>query len=454
MKKNDLTEGRILTKLLLFAVPFLIANILQSLYGAVDLFVVGRFCGAESVAAVSIGTQVTQIVTSFITGLTLGSTILIGKYMGRRDFEQVKRTIGTSLTIFFFTALFLTGLLLWFGRPLLVLMNTSDQFFELTFQYVAICGAGNVFICGYNAVSAILRGYGDSVRPMAFVAVACVLNVVLDVLFVKYWGMGVAGTAFATVISQGISMGTAVLHLKRKGFIFDFKWKSFRPAKNIVKELAFVGIPISFQEMMVRISFLYLTAVMNRCGVYAAAVVGISSKFDVFAMLSATSIANALAAFTAQNMGAGKPERARKSLWYGMSFALFAATVFWGWAQLSPQSMIRVFNSNEAILTAGVPFFKSCSYDYIMVAMVFCLNGYLNGKEKTVWTMVSCCSGALLLRIPMVYLFGKYFSDDLGKLGMIAPIVSGIMAAYTMAYVIYERRRQAAVSKRKIEGKN
>ena len=136
-------------------------------------------------------------------------------------------------------------------------MNTSSIFFELTYQYVAICAAGNVFICGYNAISAILRGYGDSVRPMVFVAVACVLNVVLDIWFVKYLNMGVAGTAYATVISQGISMIIAVLYLKKKQFIFDFKLKSFRPKKNIVKELAFVGIPISFQELMVRISFFF-----------------------------------------------------------------------------------------------------------------------------------------------------------------------------------------------------
>lgn len=435
MKNNDLTQGNILRKLLIFAVPFLIANILQSLYGAVDLFVVGKYCSAESVAAVSTGTQVTQIVTSLITGLTLGSTILIGKYMGCRNFERVKRTIGTTLTVFFLFALMLTVLMLAFERPLLTVLDTPKESFELTAGYVAICAAGNVFICGYNAISAILRGYGDSVRPMIFVGVACGINIVLDFVFVKSLGLGVNGTALATVISQGASMVIAIIYLKGKGFIFDFKPASFRPVKAIVKELASVGIPISFQELMVRISFLYLMAVMNRCGVYAAAVVGISSKFDVFAMLSATSIANALAAFTAQNMGAGKPERARKSLWYGMSFALFVSALFWCWAQVSPQSMIRVFNDNENIIAAGIPFFRSCSYDYIMVTMVFCLNGYLNGREKTVWTMVSCSAGALLLRIPMVYFFGTHFADDLGKLGMIAPIVSGIMACYTWGYV-------------------
>lgn len=442
MKENNLTEGNILKTLLLFAVPFLIANILQSLYGAVDLFVIGKYCTAESVAAVSTGTQVTQIITSLITGLTLGSTIIIGDYMGRKDYEKVKKTIGTTLTIFAGFAVLLTILLLAFERPLLTILGTPAESFDLTMQYVAICAMGNIFICGYNAISAILRGYGDSTRPMVFVGIACVINITLDFLFVGAFSMGVAGTALATVFSQGVSMIIAVIYLKKKDFLFDFKPKSFRPVGSIAKKLAQVGIPISFQELMIRISFLYLMTVMNRCGVYAASVVGISSKYDVFAMLTGTSMANALAAITAQNLGAKKPERARKSLWYGLGFALFVSCLFWLWAQLNPQSMIRVFTTDENVIAAGVPFFRSCSYDYFLVTIVFILNGYLNGCQKTVWTMFSSSAGALLLRIPMVYLFGKYFAENLGMLGKIAPIVSGIMACYTFIYVLYEGKNK------------
>lgn len=451
MKDHDLTQGNLLKTLLFFAVPFLIANILQSLYGAVDLFVVGQYCGAESVAAVSTGTQVTQIVTSLITGLTLGSTILIGDACGSQRFDLVKRTIGTTLTVFAVVALLLTALMLGFERPLLKLLNTPPESFDLTMRYVAICSAGNIFVCGYNAISAILRGYGDSTRPMMFVGVSCVINIILDFILVKYAGLGVAGTAIATIASQGISMFAAVFYLKSHDFIFDFAPSSFRPVGTIARDLARVGIPISFQELMIRISFLYLMTVMNSCGVYAASVVGISSKFDVFAMLSGTSMANALAAITAQNMGAGKPERAKKSLWYGLSFALCVSAVFWLWAQVSPQSMIRVFSDDPNVISAGVPFFRSCSYDYFLVTIVFCLNGYLNGRQKTVWTMMSSSAGALLLRIPLVYLFGQHFSNDLGKLGMIAPTVSGIMACYTLIYVIYEGKtngKQRAVSDR------
>lgn len=438
MRENILTEGNVAKTLLRFAVPFLIANILQSLYGAVDLFVVGRYGTAESVAAVSTGTQVTQIVTSLVSGLTLGSTIVIGNYMGQKRFDRVKQTIGTTLTVFGVVALLLTAAMLVLEAPLLTVLSTPEESFALTMQYVAICACGNLFICGYNAISAILRGYGDSKRPMVFVGIACVINIVLDFVFVKDLHMDVSGTAWATVISQGVSMVIAIVYLKRKQFIFDFRLSGFRPVGSIVKELARVGIPISFQEAAVRVSFLYLMTVMNRCGVYAAAVVGIGSKYDVFAMLSATSMANALAAITAQNMGAGKPERARKSLWYGMGFALFVSCLFWLWAQWNPESMISAFSRDEHVIRAGVPFFRSCSYDYILVTLVFCLNGYLNGRQKTLWTMVSCTSGALLLRIPMVYFFGKYFSDNLGMLGKIAPTVSGIMACYTLVYVLWE----------------
>lgn len=445
MKKTNLTDGSIVKTLFLFAIPFLIANILQSLYGAVDLFVVGKYCSSESVAAVSTGTQVTQIITRLVSGLTLGSTILIGKYMGQKNLVRVRQTIGTTLSVFALTAVLLTVGMIAFRDPLLNLLQTPKESFDLTAQYVTICSLGNIFICGYNAISALLRGYGDSTRPMIFVGIACFLNIVLDIVFVKYGHMGVSGTALATVLSQAFSMILSIIYLKKSHFLFDFKPSSFRITGTVAKELAFVGIPISFQEMMVRISFLYLMTVMNKCGVFAASVVGISSKYDVFAMLSATSMANALAAITAQNIGAGKPERARKSLWYGMSFALFVSFLFWIWAQFNPASMIRVFSSDENIIAVGIPFFRSCSYDYILVAIVFCLNGYLNGRQKTVWTMISCSAGALLLRIPMVYFFGKYFSSDLGMLGKIAPIVSGIMALYTLIYVLYEGKKSSAV---------
>ena len=231
-------------------------------------------------------------------------------------------------------------------------------------------------------------------------------------------------------------MVCSIIYLNRRTFIFTFRLKNFKIYPELARELAVVGIPISFQECMVRLSFLYLTSVTNRLGVSAAAAVGIASKYDVFAMLPATSLASALAAITAQNYGAGKLKRAGQSLAAGIGFAFLASSLFFLWAQISPQTMIGVFNSDPAIIEAGIPFFRSCSYDYLAVSFVFCLNGYMNGRSKTVFTMVSCCFGALALRMPLIWLAYTYCPENLAVIGAIAPAVSGFMAAYTMVFVL------------------
>lgn len=441
MKNNNLlTEGNVFHVLLSFSVPFLIANVIQALYGAVDLMVIGWYCPPESVAAVSTGTQVTQIITSMVSGLTLGSTILVGKYTGMRDEEQTRRTIGTTLSVFAIVAVILTLVMLAFRDPILAVLRTPEASLADARTYITICFWGIFFICGYNAISAVLRGYGDSRRPMYFVALSCILNVIGDIVFVKYLGLGVSGTALATVLSQSISMICSIVYLNKKKFIFTFSLKNLRIDAHRVKELAMVGIPISSQECMVRLSFLYLTSVTNRLGVSAAAAVGIASKYDVFAMLPATSIASALAAITAQNYGAGRPERAKQSLAAGIGFSFLASSAFFLWAQLSPQTMIGLFNTNPDIIKEGIPFFRSCSFDYLAVSFVFCFNGFMNGRARTVFTMISCCFGALALRMPLIWLAYTYCPDNLFVIGSIAPAVSGFMAVYTMGFVIRQLR--------------
>lgn len=278
---------------------------------------------------------------------------------------------------------------------------------------------------------------------MYFVTLSCVLNIIGDFVFVRYFHMGVAGTALATVLSQAVSMIVSIIYLNKKKFLFTFTLSNMRIHRDKLKELACVGIPISFQESMVRLSFLYLTSVTNRLGVSTAAAVGIAGKYDVFAMLPATSIASALSVITAQNYGAGKLERAKKSLTAGIGFAVLASSVFFIWAQVSPQTMIGIFNKDPDMLRAGIPFFRACSYDYLAVSLVFCLNGYMNGREKTVFTMISCCFGALALRIPLIWLVFTHYPDNLLLIGSIAPSVSGFMAVYTLIFVIRRIRKDA-----------
>lgn len=442
MEKNDLTQGSLVKRVVFFSIPFLLANIIQALYGAADLFFIGQYCSAESVAAVSTATQVTQIITSIISGLTLGGTVLVGKYVGMKKEKEVRETIGTNLTLFFFVGIILTVLLLTFAEPILYALQTPAAAFEKAKEYVWVCAFGIVFICGYNAISAILRGYGDSKTPLIFVAFAGVLNIIGDYIFVKYFHMDVSGAALATIISQGVSMFCSIIYLNKKKFIFTFKLSNFKIVKSRAIELAKVGIPITLQECMVRLSFLYLTSVTNSLGVAASSAVGIASKYDVFAMLPATSAASALASVVAQNYGAGKYDRMNKSLLVGVCFALPISMCFFLWAQISPETMIGLFTKDAETISVGVDFFRTCSYDYIAVLFVFCFNGYLNGRTKTLFTMVSCCFGALALRMPLIYLVCKYFPGTLGIIGTVAPTVSGIMAVYTFIYIMHLIRKQ------------
>lgn len=433
---QSLTQGNIVKNVILFSIPFLLANLIQALYGAVDLMVIGWYCPPESVAAVSTGTQVTQIITSMISGLTLGGTVLVGKYAGMNRPDDIKDTIATNLTIFGIAGILLTFLLLAFVSPVLTALKTPAASFSQAKEYVSVCACGVFFICGYNAISAILRGYGDSKSPLLFVAISGCLNLAGDIVLVKYLDMGVSGTALATIASQGISMFLAMFYLNRRNFIFQFRLSNFKISKPKALELAYVGIPISLQECMVRLSFLYLTSVTNRLGVSAAAAVGIASKYDVFAMLPATSAASALTAVVAQNYGAGKYKRMNQALAVAIFFALPFSAAFFLWAQINPASMIGIFSNDPAIIAAGIPFFKTCSFDYLCVLFVFTLNGYLNGRSKTMFTMVSCCFGALALRMPLIYAACHYAPNELGIIGMVAPAVSGIMAVYTFVYVL------------------
>lgn len=433
---QSLTQGNIVKNVILFSIPFLLANLIQALYGAVDLMVIGWYCPPESVAAVSTGTQVTQIITSMISGLTLGGTVLVGKYAGMNRPDDIKDTIATNLTIFGIAGILLTFLLLAFVSPVLTALKTPAASFSQAKEYVSVCACGVLFICGYNAISATLRGYGDSKSPLLFVAISGCLNLAGDIVLVKYLDMGVSGTALATIASQGISMFLAMFYLNRRNFIFQFRLSNFKISKPKALELAYVGIPIFLQECMVRLSFLYLTSVTNRLGVSAAAAVGIASKYDVFAMLPATSAASALTAVVAQNYGAGKYKRMNQALAVAIFFALPFSAAFFLWAQINPASMIGIFSNDPAIIAAGIPFFKTCSFDYLCVLFVFTLNGYLNGRSKTMFTMVSCCFGALALRMPLIYAACHYAPNELGIIGMVAPAVSGIMAVYTFVYVL------------------
>ena len=426
--KHDFTTGPIGKGMLTFAAPFLLSNILQALYGAVDMWVVGNFSSADAavrtaiLSGVNIGSQITHLVAMAVSGLTVSGTVLVGQYIGAKKPKDAAETVGTMFSMLTIAALVLAGLMIVLSTPLLRLLNTPAESFAFAREYLIICLFGTLFIFGYNAVSSIQRGMGDSVRPLYFVAIACVINVVLDLWFVKGLGWGAAGAAWATVIAQAVSFIIACAYLSRSKFLFDFKLRSFRIIKQKMRMMIRLGIPSSIQSIIVNISFLVMSAVVNSIGgVVASAAVGIVGKFNSFAILPAVAMSSSVSAFAAQNIGAGRHDRARKCLNVGIAIALSISAVILLFVQLFPDAIISFFDGNPETITAGVQYIRTFSIEYLFVPILFCINGLIMGAGHTFFTLISGTVSSLFLRIPVAVILGAVLKMGLPGVGLAGP---------------------------------
>lgn len=432
--EKNLTEGNVAKLLIQFALPFMLSNLIQSLYNVADMLIVGYFSGTAAISGVNIGGQVTFILTNIIIGLTVGGTVVIGQYLGSGDRKSVKETIGTLLTFLIFVGIVITVIMLLVSDNVLWLLQTPEESYQQARDYLDITMLGTVFIFGYNAFSAILRGFGDSRRPLIFVTIACVINIVLDLLLVGGFGMAAAGAAIATVISQAISMILCIVTLIRSDFIFDFKLKSFKFIKKHFVTILQVGIPISIQNVVVNFSFLVLTAISNSMGVNASAAVGIVGKYNGFAIMPAIAVGSSVSAMVAQNMGAGAIDRAKKTFYTGFALAFSITFAVFAITQLFPEQILAVFDDDPATIAAGVEYIRTFSFDYIIVPATFCLNGLVTGSGHTIISSVCGILSSIGFRVPMAILFGVVLQKGLGGLGLSAPIAS---SASTLILLIY-----------------
>jgi putative MATE family efflux protein len=433
--EQDLTQGGMYKSLINFSVPFVIANLMQAIYGTVDLIVVGFFTDTSGLAAVSIGTQVMQIVNGLILGLTMGGTILVCQYYGAKKEEDTQQTIGTILSLGMIFSLLITLLMFLSTDSLLKILQTPSEAYVDAKNYVLIASSGVIFIFGYNAISSILRGLGDSKSPLYFISIACISNIVLDIFFVGALNMRAHGAALATIISQGISMILAIIYLTRRKFLFEFKFKNLSINKEKMKKLLILGLPLSLQEVLLWGSFLVIVAIANNMGVSQSAAVGIVAKVETFAMLPPMALSYALAALAAQNMGAHKSERAKKALNISIMLSLICSLFFFAWAQIFPESIMKIFKADESVILAGIQYLKSFSFDFILVALKFNLNGFLNGCGRTTFAMINGITSSILVRVPLAYILGLYISKSMLGLGAAAPIASIVSMTVSMIYI-------------------
>lgn len=445
--ERDLSQGNVARQLLIFAWPFILSNLIQALYNVADMIIVGNFCGAASMSGVNIGGQVTLLLTNMVVGLSVGGTVLIGQFKGRNDKESMRQIIGTLFTTLLVLGVFMTVLMILLRQPILRLINTPEQSFEQADAYLIITTLGTLFIFGYNALSAVMRGMGDSKHPLMFVGVACVTNIVLDLLFVGPFNMRAQGAALATIISQALSMVLCIWYMKRHDFIFDFKLSSFRFYGNRLGMLLRVGIPTSVQNVITNLSFLFITALVNTFGVDASAAVGAIGKFNSFAILPAVAMSSSISAMVAQNLGANKPDRAVQTMRTGMVMAIVMSWAMFAIAQLFPAQILRLFADDPKMVELGIPYLRTFSFDYLVVPMLFSLNGLNIGAGHTTFSLINTCLSSLFFRIPFSYIFGMALHMGLWGMGIGGPAATtAALVAAVWFYFSGRWKRQVVFS--------
>ncbi|MEA4919601.1 MAG: MATE family efflux transporter [Clostridiaceae bacterium] len=443
MKPVSLTEDNIGISLIRFGIPFLFASLLQSLYGAADMFVVGRFSGSAAVSAVSVGSQILMMITGIVMGLCTGGTVLIARRIGEKNTEGAARAVGTMAVSFAAMGVFLTPLVLLLSSQLVSVMKAPSEAFELTKQYVMICACGIPFIIGYNVTSGIFRGSGDSKTPVIFIMIACIINIAADFLFVGVFEWSAGGAALATVLAQSLSFVLSVVYIKYKGLAFEIGRRHVLIDREALRNIFKVGAPLAFQSGFISLSFLIITAIINELGLVASAAVGVTEKLISFFMLPAGAFSAATATMVAQNIGARKPGRAIKSMSTSIAYSLAISTVFFVFTQFNPQSLAAIFSKDPAVIQAASLYLRSFSIDCLIVCFVFNFNSYFSGCGKSMITMLHNFITTFLVRVPLSYLLKGIKVNTLFYMGLAAPAASAVSVAICLAYFWYLKKNSA-----------
>ncbi|MBR2028431.1 MAG: MATE family efflux transporter [Oscillospiraceae bacterium] len=446
---KDLSEGSVSKQLISFSVPFLISNLVQSLYSVADMLIVGNFSGTAAVSGVNIGSQITHVLTMLVLGFCTGGTIMVSQYMGARDEDGVKETISTLITALLVGGLAITVIMFILIDPSLRLLETPAESYGEAKDYLTITILGILFIFAYNAFSAILRGMGDSKRPFYFVSISCVTNIVLDLVLVAGMGMGAKGAAIATVFSQAVSVVLCIIYLRSRDFVFDFRISSFKINKAYLAKVLKIGAPSAIQSGVTSISFMFITTLVNITGgVNASAAVGIVGKFNSFAIMPASAMSASVSTMCAQNIGADKWDRAIKTCKIGTSIAWVIGVCIFTVAQLFPGQILAMFDRNPDMIAYGIQYMRSFSFDYILVPFVFCVTSLFTGAGHTSFAMLSNMISALFLRIPAAYIFSTVFGLGVFGIGLGAPTASLGSVVIVLIYLASGRWRVNKVIKR------
>ena len=441
-KEISFTEGPVFQSLLRFAIPVLGALLLQAAYGAVDLLIVGKFGNASSISAVGTGSSFMQMATFIITSLAMGSTVIIGHHIGEQKPKEAGNAVGTTIILFLIIAVIMTFVLEFAAGGIAHLLQAPAESFDKTILYIRICSAGIVIIIAYNVISGVLRGVGNANLPLLFVGIACVINILGDLLLVGVFHMDVVGAAIATVFAQFVSVVCSVVVLRKQDMPIEFSREQCRIYKEELGKILNVGVPIALQETTVQISFLVVNSVINQMGLMPSAGYGIAQKIVSFIMLVPSSIMQSVSAFVAQNIGAGKHDRARETLHYALliagGFGIFIAILI----QFIASPVVGVFTSDQTVIAFGSQYICGYIFDCFFAGIHFCFSGYFCAYGKSGISFFHNIVAILCVRIPGAYLTSKWFPQTLFPMGIATACGSLLSALICVAAFVWLKQHK------------
>ena len=441
--KQDFTQGSIFGKMIRFMLPILAALILQAMYGAVDLLIVGRFGTTAGVSAVATGSSILNLVTFVLCALATGVTVLMGRYLGEGTPKRIGPLLGSAIVFFLILTVILSAALLIFARPIALLMQAPAEALDLTIQYIRICGGGFVFVVAYNLISCVFRGLGNSKFPLIFVSIACVVNIIGDLILVAGLGLNVMGAAIATITAQAVSVLLSLVIIRRQSFPFSISRKDLRLG---VETRAFlqIGTPLALQELLTNLSFLALCAFINHLGLDASSGYGVAQKIQSFIMLLPSSIIQCMASFVAQNVGAGKEDRAKRGMVYGMAVGSLIGALAAGLVFFYGDMVASVFTTDPAAIGRAFEFLRGFALDAVLTNVLFAFMGYFNGHGKSLFVMIQGLIQSFLIRLPMSYIMSIQPDASLTGVGLAAPAATVVGIALCLWY--YKRMQKELIS--------
>ncbi len=444
---TTLAKDSVLKNVLRFSLPYLLSYFLQTLYGMADLLIIGRFDGVAATTAVSIGSQVMHMVTVMIVGLAMGVTVGIGHAVGAGEQRRAGAVIGNGIVMFMALSVVLAAVLCGLVRPLTAIISTPTEAVAGTQAYLTICFVGIPCITAYNIIASIFRGLGDSKSPMYFIAVACAANIGLDFLFMGAMHLGPAGAALGTTLSQAISVAVSLaVILKRKFDSVALQKQDFRPRRAVIGRILRIGVPVALQDGLIQVSFLLITIIANRRGLTDAAAVGVVEKFISFVFLVPSSMLSTVSALGAQEVGAGRHDRAAATLRYGIGLTLGFGAVVGVLVQFIAPNVVGLFTTDAAVIAAGAWYLRGYIWDCFFAGVHFSFSGYFCAYGRSELSFIHNILSTALVRVPGAYFMSKWFPDTLLPMGLAT--VCGSVLSVCVCLVLY-----TVLKKRDVFGK-